>query len=130
MGWSISIVRKNEDRVANPPSYANLVKAIAAFRQALTDVVTYGHVTVPLVYTQVVHLAVTSTLVFPLWHDNGYRFTKRKAQGFLGCPSMIPKSSTSTSHSSSPLSSSSMWAGSRWPPPSTTRSEMTMTTLL
>ena len=51
--WSISIVRKNEGRMANPPSYANLVKAIAAFRQALTDVVTYGHVTVPLVYTQV-----------------------------------------------------------------------------
>jgi len=58
--WSISIVRKamNEDRMANPPSYSNLVKAIAAFRQGLTEVVSYGHVTVPLVYTQVVHLAV------------------------------------------------------------------------
>jgi len=58
--WSVSIVRKamTEDRMANPPSYANLVKAIAAFRKGLTEVVTYGHVTVPLVYTQVVHLAV------------------------------------------------------------------------
>merc|ERR1712142_803496 len=58
--WSISIVRKamNEDRMANAPSYSNLVKAIAAFRKGLTEVVTYGHVTVPLVYTQVVHLAV------------------------------------------------------------------------
>ena len=53
--WSISIVRKamNEDRMANAPSYSNLVKAIAAFRKGLTEVVTYGHVTVPLVYTQV-----------------------------------------------------------------------------
>jgi len=58
--WSISIIRKamNEDRFANAPSYSNTVKAIAAFRKGLTDVVTYGHVTVPLVYTQVVHLAV------------------------------------------------------------------------
>jgi len=58
--WSISIVRKamNDDRLANAPSYSNLVKAIAAFRKGLTEVVTYGHVTVPLVYTQVVHLAV------------------------------------------------------------------------
>ena len=53
--WSISIIRKamNEDRFANAPSYSNTVKAIAAFRKGLTDVVTYGHVTVPLVYTQV-----------------------------------------------------------------------------
>ena len=51
----ISIIRKamNEDRFANAPSYSNTVKAIAAFRKGLTDVVTYGHVTVPLVYTQV-----------------------------------------------------------------------------
>jgi len=58
--WSISIVRKamNDDRLANAPSYSNLVKAIAGFRKGLTEVVTYGHVTVPLVYTQVVHLAV------------------------------------------------------------------------
>merc|ERR1712147_590294 len=48
----------DEDRFANAPSYSNTVKAIAAFRKGLTDVVTYGHVTVPLVYTQVVHLAV------------------------------------------------------------------------
>ena len=43
----------NDDRLANAPSYSNLVKAIAAFRKGLTEVVTYGHVTVPLVYTQV-----------------------------------------------------------------------------
>jgi hypothetical protein len=53
--WSISLVRRAmmEDRMANPPSYSNLVKAIAEFRKSLTQVVTYGHVTVPLVYTQV-----------------------------------------------------------------------------
>jgi len=60
ISWSVSIVRKamKEKRLANAPTYANLVKSIAAFRKSLTEVVTYGHVTVPLVYTQVVHLAV------------------------------------------------------------------------
>merc|ERR1719243_163744 len=58
--WSISIVRKamKDKRMANAPIYSSLVKAIAEFRKSLTEVVTYGHVTVPLVYTQVVHLAV------------------------------------------------------------------------
>lgn len=58
--WSISIVRKAQmdDKFINAPSYSNLIKAIAAFRKSLTQVATYGHVTVPLVYTQVVHLAV------------------------------------------------------------------------
>ena len=42
-----------EDRVAHPPSYAALVKAIATFRANLTEVLAYGHVTLPLVYTQV-----------------------------------------------------------------------------
>ena len=53
--WSIGIVKRAmaEDRVAHPPSYATLVKAIAAFRANLTDVLAYGHVTPPLVYTQV-----------------------------------------------------------------------------
>ena len=58
--WSISIVRKamKDKRMANAPIYSSLVKAIAEFRKSLTEVVTYGHVTVPLVYTQVVTLAV------------------------------------------------------------------------
>ena len=56
--WSVSIVRKamKDKRTANAPTYSNLVKAIAAFRKSLTEVVTYGHVTVPLVYTQVLKL--------------------------------------------------------------------------
>ena len=53
--WSISIVKNamTEERVAHPPSYAALVKSIATFRASLTEVLTYGHVTLPLVYTQV-----------------------------------------------------------------------------
>ena len=96
--WSISIVRKamNDDRLANAPSYSNLVKAIAGFRKGLTEVVTYGHVTVPLVYTQVsrkivptfktsyfVRLSIwlyTSTLAPPFWQDNGCRITRKSAQ--------------------------------------------------
>ena len=58
--WSTALVRRAamEDRFVNAPSHANLVKAMAAFRASLTEVVSYGHVPVPLVYTQVVHLAV------------------------------------------------------------------------
>ena len=47
-----------EGRMANAPAYVSIVNAISSFRKSLTGVVTYGHVTVPLVYTQVVHLAV------------------------------------------------------------------------
>jgi len=58
--WSISIMREShfEGRMANAPAYVSIVNAISSFRKSLTGVVTYGHVTVPLVYTQVVHLAV------------------------------------------------------------------------
>ena len=53
--WSISILKTamTEDRVAHPPSYAALIKSIATFRASLTEVLSYGHVTLPLVYTQV-----------------------------------------------------------------------------
>ena len=53
--WSVNIVKTAmmEERAANAPSYAALVKSISVFRANLTAVLTYGHVTVPLVYTQV-----------------------------------------------------------------------------
>ena len=87
----------NDDRLANAPSYSNLVKAIAAFRKGLTEVVTYGHVTVPLVYTQVSSKIVcnervfynlsiwlfTSTSLFPLWDVNGCRCPKMRVQDFF-----------------------------------------------
>jgi len=85
--WSISIVRKamNEDRMANAPSYSNLVKAIAAFRKGLTEVVTYGHVTVPLVYTQVVHLAVYFYFAVSLVGRQWVQVTKQeRKEGFEG----------------------------------------------
>ena len=57
--WSVSIVRDNfiEGRV-NENAYVSIVRGISGYRKSLTDVSTYGHVPVPLVYTQVVHLAV------------------------------------------------------------------------
>ena len=53
--WSVSIVKTAmvDDRLAHPPSYAGLVRSIASFRKSLTEVLAYGHVTLPLVYTQV-----------------------------------------------------------------------------
>ena len=58
--WSLDITKKagQENRFANPPSYTNLVARICEFRKGLKDVVSYGHVPIPLVYTQVVHLVV------------------------------------------------------------------------
>jgi len=56
--WSLDIIKKHQGRFANPPAYTNLVARICAFRKGLTDVASYGHVTIPLVYTQVVHLVV------------------------------------------------------------------------
>ena len=43
-----------EGRMATAPSYVSIVNAISNYRKSLTGVVTYGHVTVPLVYTQVI----------------------------------------------------------------------------
>lgn len=58
--WSLDIARKSqqEGRIAVGPIYSSLVARISGFRSCLTKVASYGHVTVPLVYTQVVHLAV------------------------------------------------------------------------
>jgi len=58
--WSIDIIRKAQidGRFENPPSYSGLVGKVCDFRRGLTQVASYGHVTIPLVYTQVVHLAV------------------------------------------------------------------------
>jgi len=58
--WSIDIIRKSQidGRLENAPAYSNLVSKVCDFRKSLTKVVSYGHVTIPLVYTQVVHLAV------------------------------------------------------------------------
>eukprot|EP00092_Neocalanus_flemingeri_P008253 GFUD01008899.1.p1 GENE.GFUD01008899.1~~GFUD01008899.1.p1 ORF type:complete len:268 (+),score=63.43 GFUD01008899.1:443-1246(+) len=58
--WSIDIIRKAQidGRFENAPSYTGLVGKVCNFRKSLTQVASYGHVTIPLVYTQVVHLAV------------------------------------------------------------------------
>lgn len=44
--------------IKSPPGYNGLLGQIATFRSSLTKVATYGHIPVPLVYTQVVTLAV------------------------------------------------------------------------
>jgi len=58
--WSIDIIRKAQmdGRFECAPVYSTLVGKVCEFRKSLTQVVSYGHVTIPLVYTQVVHLAV------------------------------------------------------------------------
>ena len=39
--------------ITSAPGYAGLLGQLSAFRSSLTDVATYGHIPVPLVYTQV-----------------------------------------------------------------------------
>jgi len=58
--WAIALVTQanTDDRVNCAPIYANIVKGISEFRKSLTGVVTYGYVPVPMVYSQVVHVAV------------------------------------------------------------------------
>jgi len=58
--WSIDIIKKAQidGRFTSPPTHSGLVGKVCDFRKSLTRVASYGHVTIPLVYTQVVHLAV------------------------------------------------------------------------
>jgi len=58
--WSTELVQKaqKDGRIPNAPGYAGLLGQISSFRSSLTSVAAYGHIPVPLVYTQVVTLAV------------------------------------------------------------------------
>merc|ERR1712223_432125 len=58
--WSVELVHKaqKDGLIASAPGYAGLLGQLSSFRSALTSVATYGHIPVPLVYTQVVTLAV------------------------------------------------------------------------
>merc|ERR1719186_132920 len=58
--WSVDIIRtaQIDGRFITAPSYTALVGKVNDFRKCLSQVASYGHVTIPLVYTQVVHLAV------------------------------------------------------------------------
>jgi len=60
LSWSVDLLRRaqKEKRMVGPPVYGALVTRVCQFRARLTQVASYGHVTIPLVYTQVVHLAV------------------------------------------------------------------------
>ena len=55
--WSTEIA-ENDVNISSAPVYGFIQMNIAGYRQKLTDVLTYGHVPIPLVYSQVVHLAV------------------------------------------------------------------------
>ena len=55
--WSTEIA-DNDGNISSAPVYGFIQMNIAGYRQKLTDVLTYGHVPIPLVYSQVVHLAV------------------------------------------------------------------------
>jgi len=58
--WSAEILSDAQKKglVVSAPAFNGLTGQVAAFRTSLTKVATYGHIPVPLVYTQVVTLAV------------------------------------------------------------------------
>ena len=58
--WSTELLSKAQadGLIKSAPGFAGLMGQVAAFRASLTNVATYGHIPVPLVYTQVVTLAV------------------------------------------------------------------------
>jgi len=58
--WSTEILCSalRDGSIKSPPGYNGLLGQIATFRSSLTKVATYGHIPVPLVYTQVVTMAV------------------------------------------------------------------------
>ena len=64
--WSISIVRQAQmdGRFENAPTYTNAIKGIMDFKKSLSNVISYGHVSVPLVYSQVWKL---SSLLCKFW---------------------------------------------------------------
>jgi len=55
--WCIQIAGQDEN-ISTSPVYALLILKLTDFRANLTKVLTYGHVPIPLVYSQVVHLSV------------------------------------------------------------------------
>ena len=58
--WAIEVLQKaqKDGLVTNAPGYSHMLKRISEYRHSLSEVATYVHLPVPLVYTQVVHLAV------------------------------------------------------------------------
>ena len=58
--WNIEVLTKarKDGFIINAPGYSHLMGRLSEFRAELTEVATYGYLPVPLVYTQVVHLAV------------------------------------------------------------------------
>jgi len=58
--WSIEVITSARDGelIKNPPGYSHLIGKLCEYRNGLTEVSTYAEIPVPLVYTQVVHLAV------------------------------------------------------------------------
>ena len=58
--WAVEVLNtaKREGFITNQPGYSHIMGRLSDFRRGLTDVASYGYLPVPLVYTQVVHLAV------------------------------------------------------------------------
>ena len=81
MKWAIEILTraKKEGYITSTPGYSYIMGRLSEFRGRLTEVATFGYLPVPLVYTQVVHLAVyiyfAASLIgeqWIIWRKPGY----------------------------------------------------------
>jgi len=82
--WSVEVISRaqKDGLIKTAPGYSHMMLRLSEFRTGLTKVATYGHIPVPLVYTQVVHLAVyvyfAASLVGEQWIIKGRSDFKRK----------------------------------------------------
>lgn len=82
--WAVEVLNgaQKEGLIKTAPGYSHMMLRLSEFRNGLTKVATYGHIPVPLVYTQVVHLAVyvyfTVSLVGEQWIVANHRDFTRK----------------------------------------------------
>jgi hypothetical protein len=53
--WSVEVLQRaqKDGQIKTAPGYSHMMLRLSEFRTGLTKVATYGHIPVPLVYTQV-----------------------------------------------------------------------------
>jgi len=78
MQWA-SEVAHNDEQISGAGVYALLLLKITDFRGSLTEVLNYGHVPIPLVYTQVVTIAVKVYFIMALIAGQWIVDTNRQA---------------------------------------------------
>jgi len=70
---------QNKGLIKSAPGFNGIIGQVASFRSSLTEVATYGHIPVPLVYTQVVTMATYVYFAVSLIGEQWVLYRKRGA---------------------------------------------------